>query len=114
MLCPWVTRYFHSLNTASADQYLPIYPALILLLLAGWVHRDISTGDIIVENGGSIRGFLSDLKYAKATNTQGSPSDPKTVWFDVKDGSCLKIMARHASCFLKYILVKNAMPPPKI
>jgi len=91
-----------------------IDPAVILLLLAGWVHRDISSGDIIVENGGSIRGFLGDLKYAKATNTQGSPSDPKTVWFDVKDGSCLKIRARHTSCFLKYILVKNAMLPPKM
>ena len=62
-----------------------ICPALVLLFLAGWVHRDISTGNIIVvESGGSLRGLLSDLEYAKATGTQGSSPDPKTVCFDVK------------------------------
>jgi len=60
------------------------------LFLAGWVHRDISTGNIIVvENNGCIRGFLSDLEYAKAMNNESASSDPKTVCLDVEDRSCL-------------------------
>jgi len=60
------------------------------LFLAGWVHRDISTGNIIVvENNGCIRGFLSDLEYAKAMNNESASSDPKTVCFGVKDRCCL-------------------------
>ena len=56
------------------------------MFLAGWVHRDISTGNIIVvENGGPLRGLLSDLEYAKAASSQGSSSDPKTYCFSVKD-----------------------------
>ena len=63
-----------------------ICPALVLLFLAGWVHRDISTGNIIVvENGGSLRGLVSDFEHAKATSTQGSSPDPKTVCFHVKN-----------------------------
>ena len=54
------------------------------------MHRDISTGNIIVvENNGSICGFLSDLEYAKAMSTESANSDPKTVCFDVKDRCCL-------------------------
>jgi len=56
------------------------------LFLAGWVHRDLSTGNIIVvENNGCVQGF----EYAKATSNQSSSSDPKTVCFDVKDKCCL-------------------------
>jgi len=63
-----------------------IYLALILLFLAGWVHRDLSTGNIIVvENNGRVQGF----EYAKATSNQSSSSDPKTYCFDVKDRCCL-------------------------
>ncbi|TRM63082.1 hypothetical protein BD626DRAFT_32776 [Schizophyllum amplum] len=36
--------------------------ALQLLFLAGWVHRDISTGNLIWFNG---RGLLADLEYAR-------------------------------------------------
>jgi len=54
------------------------------------VHRDISTGNIIVvEDNGCIRGFLSDFEYAKAMSNQSSSSDPKTICFDVKDRCCL-------------------------
>jgi len=60
------------------------------LFLAGWVHRDISTGNIIVvEDNECIRGFLSDFEYAKAMSNQSSCSDPKTVCFDVEDRCCL-------------------------
>ncbi|KIP04125.1 hypothetical protein PHLGIDRAFT_494333 [Phlebiopsis gigantea 11061_1 CR5-6] len=41
--------------------------ALFILHRSGWVHRDISTGNILVVNGG---GRLSDLEYAKK---QGDP-----------------------------------------
>ena len=68
-----------------------IHPALVLLFLAKWVHRDISTGNIIVveDDNGCIRGFLSDLEYARAMSNESSRSDPKTVCFDVKDRFCL-------------------------
>jgi len=64
-----------------------IHSALVLLFLAGWVHRDISTGNIIVveDNLGNARGFLSDLEYAKKMSTESSSSDPKTVCVDAKD-----------------------------
>ena len=68
-----------------------IHPALVLLFLAKWVHRDISTGNIIVveDDKGCVCGFLSDLEYAKAMSNESLSSDPKTVCFDVKDRSCL-------------------------
>jgi len=70
-----------------------IHPALILLFLAGWVHRDISTGNIIVveDDDGGVRGFLSDLEYAKEMSNESSSSDPKTVCFNVKDRRCLTL-----------------------
>ncbi|KAJ3573375.1 hypothetical protein NP233_g2471 [Leucocoprinus birnbaumii] len=58
-----------------------IFVALTLLFLTGWVHRDVSTGNIIVvEVEGQTRGFLSDLEYAKPYDRNGpcSGSDPKT------------------------------------
>jgi hypothetical protein len=51
--------------------------AVVLLFLVGWIHRDISSGNILwYEN----RGLLIDLEYAKkfAPDLRGS-SDPKTA-----------------------------------
>ena len=42
-----------------------------------------------MENNGRIRGFLSDLEYAKAVSNESASSDPKTVCFDIKDTCCL-------------------------
>ena len=54
------------------------------------MHRDISTGNIIVvEDNGCICGFLSDFEYAKAMSNQSSSSDPKTVCFDAENRCCL-------------------------
>ncbi|KAA1476318.1 hypothetical protein DENSPDRAFT_505805 [Dentipellis sp. KUC8613] len=55
--------------------------ALQLMFLAGWVHRDISGGNLLwfsdAEAGG--RGILSDLEYAKKFDPDGQGSaDPKT------------------------------------
>ncbi|TFY51829.1 hypothetical protein EVG20_g10819 [Dentipellis fragilis] len=51
-----------------------------LLFLVGWVHRDISSGNLLwysTAEGG--RGILSDLEYAKRFNPDGEgSSDPKT------------------------------------
>jgi hypothetical protein len=60
-----------------------LFVALTLLYLAGYVHRDISVGNIImIENPNGttrIRGKLSDFEYAKEFR-DGEPSpDPKTV-----------------------------------
>ncbi|KIO32593.1 hypothetical protein M407DRAFT_18367 [Tulasnella calospora MUT 4182] len=61
--------------------------ALQLMFLAGWVHRDISSGNIYAcrsqENGtdgAQVRGILADLEYAKHFDPDGakSSSDPKT------------------------------------
>jgi len=53
--------------------------ALVLLYHAGWNHRDISAGNIIVvENNGSVRGKLSDLEYAKKFDDASFSADPKT------------------------------------
>ena len=51
---------------------MSIHSALVLLFLAGWVHRDISTGNIIVveDDLGNAHGYLSDLEYAKKLSTE--------------------------------------------
>ncbi|KAG8938392.1 hypothetical protein FRC04_008941 [Tulasnella sp. 424] len=57
--------------------------ALQLMFVAGWVHRDISTGNIYAFRGPKsedTRGILADLEYAKPFkpgDVEGS-SDPKT------------------------------------
>lgn len=58
-----------------------VYPALIIMYLAGWVHRDISGGNILwyVDQTGCGRGILSDLEYAKKPALEGGSADPKTV-----------------------------------
>jgi serine/threonine protein kinase len=50
------------------------------MYIANWVHRDISTGNIIVTTSGGITcGKLSDLEYAKEFNATSAAKDPKTV-----------------------------------
>ncbi|KAI9060138.1 hypothetical protein FKP32DRAFT_1540054, partial [Trametes sanguinea] len=48
-----------------------------ILFLVSWIHRDVSSGNILSFNG---RGKLSDLEYAKEFNLSigGRSSDPKT------------------------------------
>ncbi|KAJ3574847.1 hypothetical protein NP233_g1478 [Leucocoprinus birnbaumii] len=42
-----------------------VFVGLVLLCLAGWVHRDINTGNIIVvQDGNTTRGLLSDFEFA--------------------------------------------------
>lgn len=51
----------------------------MLLFLAGWVHRDIGSGNLLLYNG---RGLLADLEYAKKFNAdpqKQASADPKTV-----------------------------------
>lgn len=56
--------------------------ALQLMFLAGWVHRDISSGNIYAYriDGAQVRGILADLEYAKHFDSEGAKgsSDPKT------------------------------------
>lgn len=54
--------------------------------LAGWVHRDISAGNILwlKEPGKEGRGILSDLEYAKKPGVGSTHSDPKTVSYDIR------------------------------
>ncbi|KAF6758220.1 hypothetical protein DFP72DRAFT_188949 [Ephemerocybe angulata] len=56
------------------------YYALLLMFCAGWVHRDISDGNVLAtEVDGKWIAKLSDLEYAKKVpwNVQRSP-EPKT------------------------------------
>ncbi|KAF6758604.1 hypothetical protein DFP72DRAFT_887661 [Ephemerocybe angulata] len=56
------------------------YYALLLMFCAGWVHRDISDGNVLAtEVDGKWIAKLSDLEYAKKvpSNVQRSP-EPKT------------------------------------
>ena len=61
--------------------------------LAGWVHRDISAGNILwlKEDGNEGRGILSDLEYAKKPGDGPASSDPKTVSYTI----CLKLLLSH-------------------
>ena len=53
------------------------------MFLAGWIHRDISSGNLywFEGNGGEVRGILADLEYAKRFRPlDGNGSlDPKMV-----------------------------------
>ncbi|KXN88359.1 hypothetical protein AN958_07504 [Leucoagaricus sp. SymC.cos] len=69
-----------SLSTA-LQAVARMYEALVLLLLAGYVHRDISPGNIILvpQPDNSFVASLSDLEYAKRVDTNRPAStDPKT------------------------------------
>ncbi|KAF9449016.1 hypothetical protein P691DRAFT_774983, partial [Macrolepiota fuliginosa MF-IS2] len=74
----------HSLDSAqdlktSFTAIQDVFIALILLYLARWVHRDVSTGNIIlVEGTDRIRGKLSDLEFAKEFSANTVSGDPKT------------------------------------
>ena len=73
-VCPMAVRWM-----TSGAYYLI---ALILMLLAKWVHRDISVGNIILveDEDGEWTGRVSDLEYAREfDSTPRGHKDPKTV-----------------------------------
>ncbi len=45
--------------------------ALKLMYQTGWIHRDVSTGNILIDSHGKTR--LSDLEYAKDMNDKSDP-----------------------------------------
>ena len=55
--------------------------ALFLMFLAGWVHRDISVGNILAvrADDGSWKVKLADLEYAKKFPSETGSPEPKTV-----------------------------------
>lgn len=56
--------------------------AFLLMFCAGWVHRDISSGNILAFrdfDGHAWRVQVADLEYARKFAQQGHGSDPKTV-----------------------------------
>ncbi|KAF7775845.1 hypothetical protein Agabi119p4_4238 [Agaricus bisporus var. burnettii] len=72
----------YATNLADAVRaFEDIFIALTLLFLAGWVHRDVSEGNIIlVRNGNGVRAKLNDLEYARDFNQDDRvvSTDPKT------------------------------------
>ncbi|KAF9440106.1 hypothetical protein P691DRAFT_780148 [Macrolepiota fuliginosa MF-IS2] len=74
----------HSLDSAqnlktSFNAIRDVFIALVLLYLARWVHRDVSTGNIILVKGEDrIQGKISDLEYAKEFSVNKVSGDPKT------------------------------------
>ncbi|KAJ3567691.1 hypothetical protein NP233_g6199 [Leucocoprinus birnbaumii] len=63
--------------TAIKDAFIGLVP----MFLAGWVHHDVSAGNIIAikDVNGRVSGRLSDLEYAKEFDRVGEGvTDPKT------------------------------------
>lgn len=52
-----------------------IYSVVALLSACGWVHRDISSGNVYYYEG---RGIVGDFEYAKPINS-GQRSETRTV-----------------------------------
>ncbi|KAH9848215.1 hypothetical protein C2E23DRAFT_862772 [Lenzites betulinus] len=56
--------------------YKHYWTAYGILFLIGWIHRDISSGNVLFYNG---RGILGDLEYAKKFDLSvGGRADPPT------------------------------------
>ncbi|EEB99142.1 hypothetical protein MPER_01233 [Moniliophthora perniciosa FA553] len=57
---------------------------LLIMFSAGMVHRDISTGNLLVsEIDGELRCKITDLEYAKKVGESSqSPQDVKTLFVD--------------------------------
>ncbi|KAF5324798.1 hypothetical protein D9611_004066 [Ephemerocybe angulata] len=54
------------------------YFALLIMFCAGWVHRDISDGNILaIEAGGKWAAKLADLEFAKKLSPNAGSPDPK-------------------------------------
>lgn len=55
-----------------------MFVGLTIMFLAGWIHRDVSAGNILWDAvaGG---GLIADLEYAKKTTDETASLDPKTV-----------------------------------
>ncbi|KAF7776855.1 hypothetical protein Agabi119p4_5248 [Agaricus bisporus var. burnettii] len=72
-------KHVKSLDVAFSA-ILDTYVALVLMYLAGWMHRDISAGNIITVKKSSrlFGGKLSDLEYAKHYRDKSGSPDPKT------------------------------------
>lgn len=73
----------HDVNNlvAAFDAIKDTFIALVLLFLTGWLHRDVSTGNIILveDDNGHVRAHLSDFEYAREYDrSQPGESDPKT------------------------------------
>ena len=45
--------------------------------MAGWVHRDVSTGNVLVDTAGKVR--LADFEYAKKLDEESNSHDVRTV-----------------------------------
>ncbi|KAF8870816.1 hypothetical protein BD779DRAFT_509185 [Infundibulicybe gibba] len=76
-----VCKAMHDLDSLQAITRATVdcLTALQLLYCAGWVHRDISSGNILAyEVEGTVRGKLADLEYAKKFASTPRCSDPRT------------------------------------
>ncbi|KAJ3575440.1 hypothetical protein NP233_g1092 [Leucocoprinus birnbaumii] len=87
-----------------------VFVALVLLYLAGWVHRDISAGNIILIKGkdGQIHGQLSDLEYAREYHRRDAPAtDPKTgtpffMPIEIHSGRAMKLRSAEVTASLAH------------
>ncbi|KAJ3562683.1 hypothetical protein NP233_g9420 [Leucocoprinus birnbaumii] len=99
---------------ATFSGLLDVYFALVLLFLSGWVHRDISTGNILIvkdrKSGRSI-GKLSDLEYAKGIeNQKATPGSLKT---GTPFFMSLEIHSGQNPCVVDASTVRSAEVKPK-
>lgn len=62
---------------------LPVFTALKLMHTAGWLHRDVSIGNILIDESGHAR--LVDLEYAKKMGDDFIPELRVVSVFFVRD-----------------------------
>ncbi|KAF8641809.1 hypothetical protein AX16_009790 [Volvariella volvacea WC 439] len=78
-----VCESLHNLKTFPRlfEVFLECLTALQLLYCAHWVHRDISSGNVLCyeRDDGLLHAILGDLEYAKKFLSGTGGTDPKTV-----------------------------------
>ncbi|KAJ3517940.1 hypothetical protein NLJ89_g193 [Agrocybe chaxingu] len=60
---------------------------LIIMFLAGWVHRDVSAGNILLDapDGQVSRGIIADLEYSKKFN-DAQTGTPLFIAYEIESG----------------------------
>lgn len=85
--------------------------ALVVMFITNWVHRDVSTGNILFLGEDLMaRGKLSDLEYAKEFESASpSSTDPKTVRVSPFFGTSLLIYSQGTSFFMALELLSGKL-----
>ncbi|KAF9233645.1 hypothetical protein BU15DRAFT_66398 [Melanogaster broomeanus] len=76
--------------------------------IAGWVHRDVSAGNVLRCNG---RGKITDLEYAKSLTSSSESHDVRT---GTADFMACEVEGQRYLCFLdRSVKGKSGLQPPR-